>query len=147
VLALLGDARQRLLNELAELADRRQSLEVRTKAMQNELEGVHVEVEAKRRMLELVEATEQQLAGQGQEEPHESDLQHLLGEAGTEVRGGGARGDWPFSHNPYVRMCVNSLHQRLPASIPAHVRPVMRRNLSPRGPSLIPCGRTTCCRC
>jgi hypothetical protein len=37
---------------------------------------VDVEVEATRRMLELVEATEQQLAGQGQ------------GGAGTEVRRG-----------------------------------------------------------
>jgi hypothetical protein len=42
-------------------------------------------LEAKRRMLELVEATEQQLAALGQAVPHESGPAHLPEETGAEV--------------------------------------------------------------
>jgi hypothetical protein len=52
------------------------------------LKGVDVEVEATRRMLGLVEATEQQLADQGEEELHGGGPEHVSAEAGTEVRGG-----------------------------------------------------------
>jgi predicted nucleic acid-binding Zn-ribbon protein len=88
VLALLGDLREQLRSEVADLAGRRESLTAQREALGEELEGVIAQLVAKQRMLSLVEATEQQLAGQGQEEVHERGPAHLSVEAGTEVRGG-----------------------------------------------------------
>jgi hypothetical protein len=55
-------------------------------------EEMGMELEATRRMLRLVEATEQQLAAQGQSHVHESGPTHLPVEAGTEVRAQGGDG-------------------------------------------------------
>jgi predicted nucleic acid-binding Zn-ribbon protein len=84
-LALLGEVRAQLSSELVALNNKRQNLEAQLEApieaqqldaLEKELKEVDVKVEATQRMLGLVEATEQQLAGQGQ------------GETTTEVRGG-----------------------------------------------------------
>jgi chromosome segregation ATPase len=73
-LALLGEVREKLLSELAKLADKRKDLEAQLEAALQELKEVDVEVEATRRMLGLVEATEQQLAAHGLVEPDPSSL-------------------------------------------------------------------------
>jgi chromosome segregation ATPase len=83
-LALLRETREQLLSELGKLTDKRKDLEARLEALGEELKGVDVEVEATRRMLGLVEATEQQLAGQ---EEAIADEPPTSVEAGTEVRG------------------------------------------------------------
>jgi hypothetical protein len=70
-LALLRDLREQLVNELRMLTYKRKDLEAHQEAGR-ELKEVAVEMEATRRMLGLVQATEQQLAGQGQEELHEN---------------------------------------------------------------------------
>jgi GTP cyclohydrolase II len=85
--ALLGDMREQLLSQLAKLADKRKSLEAQREALGEKLRGVDVEMDTKRRMLGLVEATEQQLADRGREELHESEPDHSSVEDGTEVRG------------------------------------------------------------
>jgi hypothetical protein len=82
--ALLGYVREHLRSELVKLVDKRKDLE----AQGEELKEVDVEVEATRRMLGLVEATEQQLGDQGQAGPHESGSDHSSAEAATEVRAG-----------------------------------------------------------
>jgi septal ring factor EnvC (AmiA/AmiB activator) len=87
-LALLGDVRKKLRRELRKLTKERAELKTQLEALGEELKEVDVEVEATRRMLGLVEATEQQLAAQGEEELHESEAQNLPVEAGTQVRGG-----------------------------------------------------------
>jgi chromosome segregation ATPase len=66
-LALFAELREQLSRELIKLADKRVRIEAQLEALPKELKALDVEVEATRRMLELVEATEQQLAGQGQE--------------------------------------------------------------------------------
>jgi chromosome segregation ATPase len=86
-LALLEDTRQELLSELGELADKRKDLEAQLGPPWNELHGVDARVKATRRMLDLVEATEQQLAAQGHEELHESRPDHSSVEDVSEVRG------------------------------------------------------------
>jgi hypothetical protein len=63
--------------------------------LERKLEGLDKDIESRRRMLELVEATEQQLvAEQLQAGPHASgaDLSSSSAEPGTEVRGGGSAG-------------------------------------------------------
>jgi chromosome segregation ATPase len=88
--ALLGDVREQLLQELDKLTDKRKSLEAQMEALGEQLKKVDVEVEAKRRMLGLVEATEQQLAGGGEEDLHETGPEPSSAEASTEVRGRGS---------------------------------------------------------
>jgi hypothetical protein len=83
--ALLGELREQLLSELAKLADKRKDLEAQREALGEELKGVDVEVEATRRMLGLVEATEQQLADQGRAGLGENDSQDLPVENREEV--------------------------------------------------------------
>jgi vacuolar-type H+-ATPase subunit D/Vma8 len=85
-LALLGEVREQLLNELVRLADKRKDLEAQLEAALKELyvKEVDVEVKATRRMLGLVEATEQDLAAQGQEDLEGPES------TGKEVRGGGS---------------------------------------------------------
>jgi chromosome segregation ATPase len=92
-IALLGELREQLLSELVKLADKRKDVEARLEPLKKELKEVDVEVEATRRMLGLVEATEQQLAGQEQEEMQESGPAHSSAEAGEEVSVGGLQED------------------------------------------------------
>jgi hypothetical protein len=84
---LFGDARKQLLSELAQLARRRHYLEAQQVALRKELEEVDAEAMAKLRMLGLVDATEQQLAGPAQGMLRE-DGPDLPVEARFEVRGG-----------------------------------------------------------
>jgi hypothetical protein len=58
VLSALAELRKELQGELAGLVETRSELE-------GELQAVSVEIESKQRALELVEATQRQLAGQG----------------------------------------------------------------------------------
>jgi predicted nuclease with TOPRIM domain len=58
VLSELGDLRRELMGKLAELVKKRSGLE-------GELQALGREIEDKQRALELVEATERQLTGQG----------------------------------------------------------------------------------
>jgi vacuolar-type H+-ATPase subunit D/Vma8 len=58
---LLDDVREHLLRELVKLAGRRQKLATKLEALGKKLKEVDVEMEAKRRMLRLVDVTEQQL--------------------------------------------------------------------------------------
>jgi hypothetical protein len=85
---LLVGVREHLLGELEKLAHKRSKLEAQMSALGEDLEEVDSQVEATRRMLGLVEATEQQLAGQGQEELHGTELQHSPVAARVEVSGG-----------------------------------------------------------
>jgi chromosome segregation ATPase len=101
-LAMLGGVRERLLSELVKLSDKRKDLEAQRlrleaqlKPLKKELKEVVLEVEAAQRMLALVEATEQQLAGQGKGGANESGPDHSSAEASTEVRGG-PRQNQPF---------------------------------------------------
>jgi hypothetical protein len=73
----LGQLRKEAKDELKWLVARRSSLE-------GELKGVCEEMEAKERVLELVEATERELEGQGQGQP---DLEGDGPLASTQVRG------------------------------------------------------------
>jgi hypothetical protein len=142
-LALLAEVREDLLSELGELADKRQALEAQLEAIGKELKKVDVALEAKQRMLGLVEATEQELSHH-QEGLHETGPDHLSVEASTEVREGDMA---EFSQCLLIPCfpCCNS--PRRLSSGPAHLRPLSRRSPSPRGTSLWPCGRTICCRC
>jgi hypothetical protein len=81
-LAMLHDLRGSLQAEVTKLKTRRQELE-------GELKGVDLELEAKRRMLGLVEATEQQLSHPQAGLPRP---ENLSVQAGTEVRGGATQG-------------------------------------------------------
>jgi chromosome segregation ATPase len=74
VLKTLAELRRELQGELEGLAEKRSRLE-------RELGVVDKDIEAKRRMLELVEATEEQLEAQRREQPEDG-----LG-ASTQVRG------------------------------------------------------------
>jgi hypothetical protein len=132
-LAMLHDLRGSLQAEVTKLETKHQELE-------GELQGVDVELEAKRRMLGLVDATEQQLSHQqaGLSRPED-----LSVKTGTEVRGGG-HGRTGRSGMIRGCSCCDSSRQRLLTSDPSH--PCSIRSPSPREPSLWPCGRTTYCR-
>jgi hypothetical protein len=141
-LEALAELRRELQGELEGLVERRSGLE-------RELEGLDKDIESKRRMLELVEATEEQLAAQGGgQRSTEGDGPG----ASTQVRGSAKLEDisepvWPtwiaFSFS------CDSPRQRLPSSAPDRLRPMPSRSLGhcPQGPSPRLCGRTTCCRC
>jgi hypothetical protein len=146
-LTLLAGVREHLRRELGKLTDKRKDLEAQLEALGEELKGVDVEVEAMRRMLGLVEATEQQLAAQGQAGLHESGPDHSSVEASTEVRGRDITAGQSLSAD--ARVCCSSLRQRLPSNDPDHVRlmPSLSRSPSPREPSPWPYGKTTCCHC
>jgi hypothetical protein len=77
VLESLVELRQELRGELEGLLEKRGGLE-------RELEGLDKEIESKGRMLELVEATEEQLAAQGL--GHQASEEGAPG-AGMQVRG------------------------------------------------------------
>jgi hypothetical protein len=62
VLEALAELRRELQGELEGLAEKRLGLE-------RELEAVDTGIESKHRMMELVEATEEQLAAQGSDQP------------------------------------------------------------------------------
>jgi hypothetical protein len=145
------DLRRALNGEVETLAQKRAALQAQLdaqlEALGKKLKEVDVELEAKRRTLKLVWATEQQLAGQGQPGLPEGGPVNVPGEAGIEVR------QWVRQSSrdgiTHVDPCCGSPRQRLPSSGPDHRRPMRSRRLSPspRGPSPCPCGRTTCCRC
>jgi chromosome segregation ATPase len=142
-LAPLTSVQQRLLSDLDKLTDKRKNLEAELKALEKQLKKVDVEVEATRRMLGLVEATEKQLAAQGQDSLHE--IGQVPVETGTKVRGRFAARS-AFWHDTCV-LCRNSPRQQLLANEPGKLRRRSRRSLSPRGPFLWPFARTTCCLC
>jgi hypothetical protein len=134
VLSALDELRRKLRGELEGLVEKRSGLE-------QELKGLGEAIEAKQRMLELLEATERQLAGQGRGQP---DLQAGGPAASTQVRGSAKLQDIgkPGSPTYGLCLCCDSPRQRFPH------RPFTRRfSLSPQGRCLWPCGGTTCCRC
>jgi hypothetical protein len=141
VLSAVRELREKVLRQVEELKTTRSRWE-------RELQALGEEIESEQRKLELVEAIERQLAGQGR---GQTDLEGDGPGASTQVRGsvklyreiGGCvahRGLCP---------CRDSPRQRLPSSDPIRSRPVSSRSLSPspRGPSPRLCGGTTCCRC
>jgi hypothetical protein len=139
VLEALADLRRELQGELGALVQKRTGLE-------RELETLDKDIESKRRMLELVEATEEQLATQGQ---GHQDLEGRGPRASTQVRGSVRLQDlseqvWPTWG---LYPCCDSPRQRLPSSGPVPRRSIPSRSRSPRGLSPRPCGGTTCCRC
>jgi hypothetical protein len=75
----LGELRKELQGELGALVERRSGLEI-------EMQALDQEIETKQRALELVEATERQLAGQGRGQP---DVEGAGPGASTQVRGSG----------------------------------------------------------
>jgi hypothetical protein len=75
-LSRLEELRRALELQVTELATRRQDLEAQLEALGGKLEEVDTELEAKRRMLTLVEATEQELGQQLQAQRHESGPEH-----------------------------------------------------------------------
>jgi hypothetical protein len=106
----------------------------------NDIEAVGAELEATRRMLGLVEATEQQLAGLGLEILHDTGPASLLDEVRARA---GHRQD--HGHMMPVSWCNSPL---LSSGLDPR-RPMSGRRLSrsPRGLFPGPCGRTTCCHC
>jgi hypothetical protein len=80
-LALLAAEREHLLSELSKLTENRKNPKGRMK-------GDGMKLEALQRMVGLVAATEQQLAGQGEAGLGESGPDHSSMEDGTEVRKG-----------------------------------------------------------
>jgi hypothetical protein len=141
VLSPLGELRRKLQGQIGELVEQRSGLE-------GQLQALDKQIDSRRRMLELVEATESQFAGPG---PGQPDVEG--GEPGAstqEVRGLAKLQDWQarvFTGGLYS--CCDSPRQQTPSSGPDPRRPRSSRRLSPspRGPSLWRCGRTTCCRC
>jgi predicted RNase H-like nuclease (RuvC/YqgF family) len=129
----LERVREALQAEVTELSTQRQELEAQVKALGGELEEVNRTMEAKHRMLRLVEATEQQLAHQ-QEGLHGDDAGHDQ-LATTEVRGGAYRQRISRFGLTQVCPCSGSLRHRLRSSGPAHPRLLLSRSLSTRGPS------------
>jgi hypothetical protein len=125
VVSALGELRLRLQGELEGLGESRLELE-------RELGALVKEIESKQRVLELVEATERQLAGQGR---RQQDLEGGGAGASTQV--------WVSDAEKLACICMahlgllylfDSLCQRLPASGPM---PRLNRHLRPssRGPS------------
>jgi hypothetical protein len=86
------DLRRALSGEVEQLAQKRAELQAQLDAqlaaLGKKLKEVDVELEAKRRTLKLVWATEQQLTAQGQPGLHEGGPADVPSEAGTEVRRG-----------------------------------------------------------
>jgi hypothetical protein len=88
VLGLLADTRRQLIKTLAELTDKRETIGAKREEVRKDFKEVGDKLEATRRVLGLVEAMEQQLAGQGQAGPMQSGPDHSSEGAVTEVRGG-----------------------------------------------------------
>jgi hypothetical protein len=139
VLSALRKLRRELRAKLDGLLTTRSTWE---KELESKLQAVNQEIEFKQRMLDLVTATEMQLAGWG----GVPDLGGAEPEASTQVRGDsrtlvspcGSLGLYP---------CCDSPCQQLPSSGPDQVCYLLSLNPSRRGPSPWRFGRITCCRC
>jgi hypothetical protein len=137
-LSTLGELRRHLEWELNRLRERQLEAE-RT------LQAVGKDIEYTQGLLELVEATQRQLAEQGRGEDLEGGW---APEASEQVRA------LPIQRQainesvwPTWGVCCDSRRQRVPSSGPYRLRPTSRLSLSRRGPSPWWCGRTTCSHC
>jgi hypothetical protein len=84
VLSALGDLRWQLRRELDGLVEKRSPLERERLRLDGQLQALNEEIEPRQRALELLEATERQLAGQGRGQP---DVAGRGPGASTQVRG------------------------------------------------------------
>jgi hypothetical protein len=131
-LAALAKVREQLRSELVKLAKERKKLIKQRKAQRRrgELEEVDSEVEAKQRMLGLVEATEQELAAQGQEDSHGDAPDSSPIQAGEEVRRDDSTRMSPSRPLTHARV-ASSASLKPPSSGLAHLRPTSCRKCSP----------------